>query len=94
MNLEQIFGEELRKLREENGLSQEQYCGEKIKLAVPIIENCACCCREIESKTISAVCPFCGEMNICCHACEEWIEEQTENCYRCEHGSYFVEGHH
>ena len=94
MNLEQIFGEELRKLREEKGLSQEQLFGLKIKLTSPIIESCIRCCREIESKTVSVLCPFCGELNVCCHACEEWIEEFAENCYRCINGAFFVEGRH
>lgn len=72
----------------------EKFEGIQIKLSSSVIENCAFCSREIESETVWAACPFCGQMNVCCHACEEWIEESAENCYRCVNGSYFVEGRH
>ncbi|MBC8391701.1 MAG: hypothetical protein H8E17_03910 [Deltaproteobacteria bacterium] len=94
MNIEKTFGEELQKIRKEKGLSQEQLGGTQINLTSPVIENCFRCCCEMESETVEVVCPFCGEVNICCHACEEWIEERTENCYRCVNGSCFVEGGH
>ncbi|MBN2783896.1 MAG: hypothetical protein JXR25_03650 [Pontiellaceae bacterium] len=94
MNLEQVFGEELRKLREEKGLSQEQLAGMNKELSSSVIENGIRCCREIESETVWVVCPFCGEINICCHACEEWIEELAENCHRCINGYFFVQGRH
>ena len=94
MNIEKIFGEELQKIRKEKGLSQEQLVGMKKALRSPVIENCFRCCCEMESATVGVICPFCGEINICCHACEEWIEETAKNCHRCVRGSYFVEGHH
>lgn len=70
------------------------FAGAQIELFSSVIENCVYCSCEIESNTVWVACDFCGKMNVCCHACEEWIEETSENCHRCVNGSYFVEGNH
>ena len=88
------LGKNVSELRKEKGLTQEQIAGLKTELSSYVIENCFRCSREIESETVMAFCPFCGEINVCCHACEEWINEIADNCYRCFNGAYFIEGEH
>jgi hypothetical protein len=88
------LGKNVSDLRKEKGLTPEQIVGMETELSSSVIENCVQCCCEIESNTVWAVCPFCGEINICCHACMEWINETADNCYRYFNGAYFIEGQH
>jgi predicted nucleic acid binding AN1-type Zn finger protein len=86
------LGKNVSELRNKKELTQEQLAGMKKALSARVIENCFNCCCEMKSETVGAICPFCGEPNICCHACKEWIEERAENCCRCVFGSHFIEG--